>query len=188
MSKENHWKEELALLKSIIEKTGLTKTIKWGAEVYTRNGKNLVSYGGFKNYCTLWFYNGVFLEDKYKVLVNAQEGKTKSLRQWRFTSIDEIDKKKILEYIKEAVKNEDEGKRLKPKRSKPVEIPQSMQTVFKKNKELKNAFEKLTPYKQKEYIEHINTAKKEETKLSRMKKIKPMILQGMGLNDKYKNK
>lgn len=73
------WGEELSYLSSIIQKTPLEKTVKWGSDVYTFNGKNVLSYGGFKNYFALWFYNGVFLQDKYNVLISAQEGVTKSL-------------------------------------------------------------------------------------------------------------
>lgn len=80
MQGNEQWAEEIALLSSIIAKAPLEKSIKWGAEVFTYNNRNVVSYGGFKNYFTIWFYNGVFLEDKYKTLLNAQEGKTKSLR------------------------------------------------------------------------------------------------------------
>jgi len=181
------WREELALLRSIIQTAGLAKTIKWGAEVHTHNGKNVVSFGGFKNYFALWFYNGVFLKDKYKVLMNAQEGRTKALRQWRFTSREEVNEKRILEYIREAVRNEDEGRVWKAEKSKPAETPRLMQGYFNRDKRLKSAFEKLTPYKQKEYIEHISSAKKKETKIARMEKSIPMILQGVGLHDKYKN-
>lgn len=109
MQNSLRWSEELSVLASIIQKSPLEKGIKWGAEVYTWNGRNVVSYGGFKNFFSLWFYNGVFLEDKYKVLVTASEGKTKSLRQWRFTSGKEIDEKKILEYIFEAIEIEKKG-------------------------------------------------------------------------------
>ena len=77
MQNNNKWTEELEMLSNIISEMPLEKSVKWGAEVFTYNGKNVVSYGGFKNYFTIWFYNGVFLKDKYKVLVNAQEGKTK---------------------------------------------------------------------------------------------------------------
>ena len=41
--------------------------------------------------------------------------------------------------------------------------------------------------KQREYCEYIATAKRDPTKLSRLEKIKPMILNGTGLHDKYKN-
>lgn len=186
MQDTRQWIKELKHIASIINKAPLEKTIKWGAEVFTYNGKNVVSYGGFKNYFTIWFYNGVFLEDTYKVLVNAQEGKTKSLRQWRFTSMAEIDEKKILEYIKEAIEIEKKGLKIKPERFSVVPLPQLLEEVFKKDKALKTAFEKLTPGKQKEYALYINEAKQETTKLNRLEKMKPLILQGIGLNDKYK--
>lgn len=186
MQNTDKWKVELEKLATIIAKAPLTKSIKWGAEVFTHNGKNVVSYGGFKNYFTVWFYNGVFLKDEYKVLMNAQEGKTKSLRQWRFTTIDEIDENKILEYIHEAIAIEDKGLKIKPVRFTPIAIPALLEVQLHKDKILKGAFEKLTPGKQKEYIIYLNEAKQEATKTTRLNKIIPMIIQGVGLNDKYK--
>lgn len=186
MQNNTAWEKELERIASIIIKAPLEKTIKWGAEVFTYNGKNVVSYGGFKNYFTIWFYNGVFMKDKYAVLLNAQEGKTKSLRQWRFTSLDEIDEKKILEYINEAIEIEKEGLKIKPEKFEPVEVPQLLSDTFNKDSKFKTAFEKLSPGKQKEYMLYINEAKQETTKLNRLEKIQPMVLQGIGLNDKYK--
>jgi len=104
--KVNHWAAELEILQIIISKTNLVATLKWGTPVYTYNGKNVVGITGFKNHFALWFYKGVALKDESKVLVNAQEGVTKSLRQWRFTSKSEIDEKLILEYIEEAIRLE----------------------------------------------------------------------------------
>lgn len=187
MGKENNWKEELALIKSIIQKTDLEETIKWGSEVYTYNGKNVLGAVGFKNHFTLWFYNGVFLKDEEKVLVNAQDGKTKALRQWRFTSKDQINERLMLKYIREAIRNEKEGKSWKPQKSKPPVVPEILLSSFSKNGKLKEVFEKLTPYKQKDYIEYLNSAKRDVTRQSRMEKIRPMILKGIGLNDKYQN-
>ncbi|MBE0663424.1 MAG: YdeI/OmpD-associated family protein [Bacteroidales bacterium] len=180
------WQDELEILRSIIIKTSLTSEIKWGMEIFTWNGKRVVGYLGFKNFFSLWFYNGVFLSDKYKALVNAQEGKTKALRQWRFTSSSEIDEEKILEYINEAIENEKAGRVWKPEKSGQLEIPELMHASFEQDHNLKSAFENLTPYKQKEYIEFLESAKREETKLSRLNKIKPIILSGLGLYDKYK--
>lgn len=187
MDANNKWDEELALLKSVIDRTGLTETTKWGASVYTRNGKNIVSVGGFKNYFTLVFFNGVFIEDKHKVFVGEEESKAKAMRQWRFTSKDEINEKLILAYIREAVKNEDEGKKLIPEKFKPVAVSGLLADELKKDEKLKSAFEKLTPGKQKEYNLYVDEAKQEATKLKRIEKIKPMIMHGVGLNDKYKN-
>lgn len=186
MQNGEKWSEELGILANIISKHPLKKAIKWGAEVFTYNGRNVVSYGGFKNHFTLWFYNGVFLKDKYKTLINAQEGKTKSLRQWRFTSKDEINEKKIDAYIKEAIEIEKKGLRVQPERFIPLPVPDLLAKELKMSKALKAGFEKLTPGRQKEYISYINEAKQEQTKLNRLEKIKPMIKNGTGLNDKHK--
>ena len=114
--KTNQWGEELALLRNIIQKTDLVETNKWGGEVYTINNKNVLGIGGFKNYFTIWFWNGVFLKDEAKVLINANEGVTKGLRQWRFTSATKINEQLILKYIHEAIGNEKAGLSIKPEK------------------------------------------------------------------------
>ena len=185
MDKTNKWAEELKLLQSIIVQTELKEATKWGSVVYTLNGKNVLGISGFKNYFTIWFFNGVFLKDEKKFLVNAQEGKTKSLRQWRFSSKEEVNEKVILAYIFEAIENEKLGKSIKPERNKTI-ICGVFEKEFAANTNLFEAFQKLSPYKQKEFLEYIETAKREETIRSRMAKIKPMILENIGLNDNHR--
>lgn len=183
----NHWEAELDILKTIISKTALVETNKWGGCVYVLDNKNIVGVGGFKKFFTLWFFNGAYLKDEKKRLVNANEGVTKSLRQWRFTSKDEIIENEILAYIKEAIENENEGRIIKPEKTKDtITVPDILQKELNSSILLKKAFLNFTPYKQKEFIEYIETAKREETKLSRIEKIKPMILDNIGLNDKYR--
>ena len=183
--KTNQWTEELELLKSIIVKTPLTETTKWGGIVYTYNNKNVLGIGGFKNFFTIWFFKGVFLKDEKSVLVNANEGNTKSLRQWRFTDKSEVNEKLILSYINEAIEVEKDGLEIKAEKRETV-ISETLQQELETNKALKTAFEALTSFKQREYAEFMKTAKREATKLSRLEKIKPMILKGIGLNDKYR--
>ncbi len=181
------WSDALNELRTIILKTELEETIKWGAPTYTIDGKNVVGLGAFKHHYGLWFHNGVFLKDEKGLLINAQEGKTKALRQMRFETGDTINKDVVLQYIKEAIANQKAGKTIKPERkSDHINIPTLLEEALSDNT-LKQAFKSLTPYKQKEYCEYIETAKREATKQSRLKKITPMILEGIGLNDKYRN-
>lgn len=184
--KTNQWSDELDYLKSIINKTNLIETTKWGTSVYTYNNKNVIGIGGFKSYFGLWFFNGVFLKDEKKLLINANEGNTKSLRQMRFSSIKDINEKIILNYINEAIAIEVEGLKIKPQKKEAISC-EILEIELKTNNELKEAFDQFTPYKQREFIEYINEAKQEKTKLSRLEKIKPMILASIGLNDKYRN-
>ncbi|MBK6265621.1 YdeI/OmpD-associated family protein [Marivirga sp. S37H4] len=185
--KNDNWSKELEFLRSIIQKTELVQTTKWGGEVYTINNGNVLSLAAFKNYVSLWFFNGVFLNDPYQVLSNSQEGKTKALRHWQFTSVEEMDEKKITEYIQEAIGNEKQGKKWKPEKSGKLVIPSLLNEALKTDTKFKEAFLKFTPFKQKEYAEYIDTAKREQTKIDRLEKIKPMIMQGVGLHDKYRN-
>jgi len=183
--KNNNWTVELNLLKEIIGQTELVETIKWGGPVYVLNGKNVLGISGFKTYFGIWFYNGVFLKDEYNVLVNAQKGVTKSLRQWRFQHIEEIHQEIILLYIKEAITNEKSGKSSKPQK-KATLLSVELNTELSNDSNLSKAFESFTIAKQQEFVEYIITAKRQETKNARIEKIKPMILQNKGLNDKYK--
>lgn len=72
MDQINHWEVELEILKSIIAKTELIETTKWGGCVYVINNKNVIGLGGFKNFFTLWFFNGVFLKDEKKTFGQCQ--------------------------------------------------------------------------------------------------------------------
>ena len=187
IDKQDFWKEELVLLRSILNELPLVEDIKWGIPAYIFNGKNILGMSAFKNYVGLWFHQGVFLKDKANLLINAQENKTKALRQMRFTSIAEIDQKLVKNYVLEAIENCKAGKEIKPtKNTKPVVLPSELKLILNSNKALKVAFYKLTLSKQREYAEYISTAKRENTKNIRIEKIIPLIKGGKALNDKYK--
>jgi uncharacterized protein YdeI (YjbR/CyaY-like superfamily) len=183
----SHFGEELTILRELINNTELEETVKWSAPVYSHNGKNVIGLGAFKHHFGIWFFNGVFLKDEKNLLEQAQE-KTKGLRQMRFESLEDIDKNVVLAYVKEAIENQKLGKEIKPERKgKSVIIPEALEKELKSNSVLHDAFRILTPGKQREYCDHVATAKREATKLSRIEKIKPMIINGVGLHDKYKN-
>ena len=128
----------------------------------------------------------MFLKDPKNVLENAQEGKTKGMRHWKFYSVDDIDEKGVLTYMLEALVNQGKGLEVKAEKTKKVYIPALLQAELDKNSSLKNSFASFTPYKQKEFCEYIAEAKQEKTQLRRLEKILPMIEKGIGLNDGYR--
>ena len=73
-----------------------------------------------------------------------------------------------------------------PKEKKETIIPEILQNELDKNSELLAKFNTFSPYKQREFIEHITSAKQEKTQMNRLEKIIPMILEEKGLNDKYR--
>ena len=176
IAKNPDWSTGLQLLRKLIKATELEETIKWGAPVYQKDKKNIVGLSSFSKHFGLWFFQGCFLKDAQKVLVNAQEGKTKAMRQMRFTSIEDIQPQLISTYVNEAIKNHEKGLVLKKEKT-PVsyDLAMELKTAFLTNVELKNSFYKLSPYKQKEYSNYISEAKREETKAKRFKKVLPLI-------------
>ena len=186
LNKKTQWREALELLRAIILKTEVQETIKWGFPVYTINDKNVLGIRAFKSYFGIWFFNGALLNDPQEVLVNAQEGKTKAMRQWRFKHRNDIDEKMILKYVEEAILNQKEGREIKPDLKHIWTLPIALTTALKKDKKLYDAYYSLAVYKQKEYAAYISEAKQTPTKEKRLKKIIPMILAGIGLSDKYR--
>lgn len=113
--KDHHFKDGVAVLRDLANRTKATETYKWSSPVYTLNGKNVFWISRFKNHFAVAFFNGVYLNDPLSVLENAQEGKTKAMRHWKFKSISEIDEKGVLSYMEEALENQEKGLEFKYK-------------------------------------------------------------------------
>ncbi len=188
ISKQTKYKDALIKLRTLLLSTELEETVKWKMPTYTINGKNVIGISAFKNHFGMWFFNGALLKDTHNVLKNAQEGKTQAMRQLRFETINDIDENLVLEYIKEAIENQKKGLVVKfDRKPKELILSDELNSSFANDAEFKKAFYSLTPGKQREYADYITEAKRLETKLKRIEKITPMILNGIGLNDKYKN-
>lgn len=180
------WQGELIRLREILLSTELEEDLKWGGPCYTHGGKNVVGMAGFKSYFGLWFHQGALLKDQKKFLINAQEGRTKALRQWRMQTTKDIKPAIIKSYVKEAIKLAREGKQITPARKKPLVVPAELKKAFRENKPAGENFKSMRLGLQREYADYIADAKREDTKRRRIEKILPMLSKGIGLNDKYR--
>lgn len=181
------WRTELSLLRKALLASGLTEEMKWGAPCYTLDGANIVGLGAFKSYVGLWFFHGALLKDADKVLVNAQVGRTRAMRQWRMTSAADINPALIARYLNEAIALAKSGASVPKAAPKKLLMPPELAKALKGDRKARAAFEMLTPGKQREYADYVGEAKQAATKERRIAKILPMIRAGGGLNDKYRN-
>lgn len=182
------WQKELNLIRSVLLSLPFEEDIKWGVPAYIYKKKNILGLSAFKNYCGLWFHHGVFLKDEANILINAQKDKTKGMRQMRFETLEEINVEQIKQYVIEAIANSEAGKEIKPKRNtSPVKVPGELENEILKNDKLKFAFNEVSLSKQREYCNYLLEAKREATRLKRLEKIIPMIIDKIGLHDKYRN-
>jgi len=186
ISRHKNFANLLTDIRKVILDTDLIETIKWGMPTYTLNNKNVLSIGAFKSHCGIWFFQGALLKDRLKVLQNAQEGKTKAMRQWRFNKNSTIDAELIHLYVQEAIKNEKKGLKIKVTK-KPLIIAPELMKLLAENKLLTQTFNELTLTKKREFSDYISDAKRDETKAKRLEKIIPMILNSKGLHENYKN-
>lgn len=182
--KATTWQAEYEQLRKIVLGCNLIEDLKWGCPCYTLNKSNIVLIHGFKEYCALFFMKGALMSDEKKLLIQQTEN-VQSARQLRFKNLSEIIKLKstIKQYIYEAIEIEKAGLKvaLKPTTSYP--ISDEFQVELDKNKNLKMAFEALTPGRQRAYLFHFSQPKKTETRQARVEKYIPKILMGKGIND-----
>lgn len=178
------WQKEFEKLRTILLDTGLEEEIKWGCPCYTYHGKNIVLIHGFKEYCALLFFKGALLKDTDNILIQQTEN-VQAARQIRFTSLREVnDLEKVIKmYVYEAVEIEKSGVQIKMKETREFEMPEEFQNKLNENPELQEAFEALTPGRQRAYLLHFSSAKQSKTRETRIEKYIPQILQGKGLND-----
>lgn len=185
--KVHTWTSELELLRKIVLDCGLTEESKWGAPCYTFQNKNILMVSALKEYCCIGFFKGSLLGDDKSLLVK-QGANSQAVRLFKFKTFDEIVEIEadIKAYIFEAVEVEKAGLEVVFNKN-PEPIPLELESKFEEDPVLKAAFEALTPGRQRGYIIHFSQPKQEKTRVSRIKKCTPMILSGIGLNDKYKS-
>lgn len=178
------WYKEMFELRRILLKHSLIEELKWGKPCYTFQGKNIVLIMSLKDNCNLLLFKGALLDDKAGVLVkpgdNSQAG-----RQIRFTSLSSIIEQEELidSYLNNAIEVEKAGLKVNSIPVSRLQLPDELKAILDSNIKLKEAFNALTPGRQKAYIFYFAAAKKSSTRVTRIEKYLPNILSGKGLND-----
>ncbi|MEZ4670935.1 MAG: YdeI family protein [Anaerolineae bacterium] len=184
MGRAKQWREEFEQLRLVALDCQLTEDLKWGNPCYSLDGKNIVLMHGFKDYCALLFFKGALLNDPAGILIQQTEN-VQSARQIRFTSLDEIIEMEhiIKAYIRQAIEVEKSGVKVEFKKTSEFNMPEEFSAKLEETPALKTAFEALTPGRQRAYLLHFSAAKQAKTRLSRIEKYIPKILDGKGMDD-----
>jgi uncharacterized protein YdeI (YjbR/CyaY-like superfamily) len=185
IDKAKKWQEEYKQLRAIALDIELTEEFKWGKPCYTLDGNNVFLIHGFKDYCALLFHKGVLIKDPAGMLV-AQTENTQATRQLRFTDAEEIEEMAhiIKAYIREAIEVEKSGLQVPYKETEEFDIPEEFQQILDEDPALRDAFEALTPGRQRGYLLYFAGAKQSKTRTARVERYIPLIMEGKGLNDR----
>ena len=182
--KVHTWSNELKYLRSIVLDCGLTETSKWGVPCYTYQNGNVAIVSALKGYAALSFFKGVLLKDPEGILEKPGEN-SQSDRLIKFTDVSQIAvlESTLKEYIYEAIEVERLGLKVEFKKT-PEPMPEELEAKLEDDPQLKAAFYALTPGRQRGYIIHFSQPKQSATRVSRIEKCIPKIMEGIGFFDR----
>jgi uncharacterized protein YdeI (YjbR/CyaY-like superfamily) len=183
-NKAEKWGEEIKKLRTMVLDCQLTEELKWGVPCYTFQDSNVALIHMFKEYCAVLFVKGALLKDPKGILIQ-QTANVQAGRQIRFTNIREIiELEPILKaYLNEAIDVEKAGLKVEYKKPAEFNMPEELINKLEEVAGLQDAFEALTPGRQRAYILYFSAPKQSKTRESRIEKYMPQILNGKGLND-----
>lgn len=183
--KVHSWQPELAAFRAILLSSGLTEEVKWGMPCYTMNGRNVAILGSLKDSCTLSFFKGVLLEQEFRMLEKPGPN-SRETRQIVITGAEQImdNEEQIRQCIARAMELETEGAVITRNPEDLPPMPAEFAAIMAADPELMSAYEKLTPGRKRGYLLFFNAAKQAQTRISRIEKWIPAILQGKGMHDR----
>jgi len=165
----------------------IEEKIKWGMPFFDYKGP-VCNFAAFRQHCSFGFWKASLMKDP--ILKRNAENETAMGHMGRITSLKDLPSdKKIIAYIKEAVKLNEEGKnivRLKKEPLKDIEVPDYFIAALCKNASAKKVFEAFTVSMKKEYIMWTEEAKTDITRDKRLAQAIEWIAEGKTRNWKYK--
>ncbi len=178
------WAEGLAEMRRICRDVGMSEHAKWGHPCYMHAERNIVLFGAFREDFRLTFFNAALMKDPHGVLIGQGPNSTHP-DCFKFDDNAQVVASEaiIREYLAEAMGYADEGIK-PPKVERELELPEELIEALESDPELAQAFESLTPGRQRSYMFALNSAKTSATRVARIIKYRDKILAGKGALDR----
>lgn len=179
----------LSHLRKLIHKVcpQVEETMKWSFPHFDYKGEMMCSMASFKQHCSFGFWKASLMKDP--VLLETAKSEVAMGHLGRITSLKDLPTdKQLTAWIKEAMKLNDEGvkvKKEKPVATKEISVPADLIAALKKNKKAFAIFEQFPPSHKKEYIQWIEEAKREETRKKRIEQTVEWVAENKQRNWKY---
>jgi uncharacterized protein YdeI (YjbR/CyaY-like superfamily) len=179
------WRAEFEALRGVLLGAGLEEELKWYKPCYTHGGSNVVIFQPFKELCALLFFKGVLLQDPDGAL-REQGQSTRSARRVEFRSVADVAaaKRTVAALVQDAICVEQAGLSV-PERAPADEgpCPEELGMMLGSDPALRDAWERLTPGRRRGWLLHFNAAKQSKTRVARIERARPRILDGFGMHD-----
>lgn len=182
--KVHRWTEELTALRRMLRATELTEEMKWGSPCYTLDGDNVILLAAFKECCVISFPKGVALPDPGNLL-EAPGPNTRVGRVIKLRGIQEVERHRaaIAKLVDAAVALHRSGVKVDvPPASEPM--PEELERRLEEDAALRQAYEALTPGRQRSHVLYVGGAKQAATRVRRVERCVDKILAGRGFNER----
>jgi uncharacterized protein YdeI (YjbR/CyaY-like superfamily) len=162
------------------------ETIKWGFPHFVYKG-NIAGMAAFKQHCVFGFW-------KDELLFNRENGEQKeAMGQFgRLTDVSELpDEKLLIGYVKKAAELNEAGVKTERSRGQPrapIAMPDDFAAALKQNARAGRTFQGFSPSKQRDYLEWITEAKRDQTRRQRILTAVEWLADGKSRNWKYESK
>lgn len=178
------WIDGLNGLRRICLDLGLEETVKWAHPVYTHAGRNIAIMGAFRDDFRFTFMNGQLLTDPEGVLKPAGPNSAVSNVLYFTDTADVAMKEPIIRsYLADLMDFAERG--IKPQKlEREIDLPEELIQALDDDPALAEAFENLTPGRQRSYVINLNGAKQAATKVSRITKFRDKIIAGKGAQER----
>jgi uncharacterized protein YdeI (YjbR/CyaY-like superfamily) len=160
------------------------ETLKWSMPSFLYKGKILAGIASFKAHASFGFWSGS------QVVDTSGQTATAMGQFGRLTSLDDLpDRKTLIELTRKAMQLIDEG--VKPVRNKtvkaPFTVPQDLRAAIDAAPTAKATWDAFPPSCQREYVEWVTEAKRDETRAKRLEQTVAWLNEGKRRNWKYEN-
>lgn len=185
MRKNKQWAEPMEALREIALGRGLVEDMKWRQPCYTSGGKNIVIIGAYKDHARLGFFKGELLDDPNGLLEPVGPN-SRSAKAAKFATAAEVKKHApaIRKLIDQMVKLEAAGAKVERKPADDPIAPAELTDRLKHDAAFKTSWQALTPGRRRAWTIHFSSAKKSETRTSRIEAARPKIEAGKGWNER----
>jgi uncharacterized protein YdeI (YjbR/CyaY-like superfamily) len=179
------WRAEFEALRPVLLRGGLDEEFKWRKPCYMHGSSNVVIFQPFKELCALLFFKGALLRDPDGALKEQGEN-TRSALRLEFRSVTDVTAatSTIAALVKDAIRVEQAGLSV-PKRAPTDDgaYPEELDMLLYADPALRDAWERLTPGRRRGWVLHFNCAKQSNTRIARIERATPRILEGFGMHD-----
>lgn len=179
-------------IRNLVHKTcpAVEEKIKWGNPHFDYHNGPMCHMAAFKQHCAMGFWKAAMMKDGS--LVENAKAETAMGHLGKITSLKDLPAdKQLVAWIKEAMKLNEEGIKLAPKKTtekKELVVPDYFSKALSKNKKALKTFTEYPYSHKKEYLQWITEAKTEETRLKRMTTAIEWLAEGKSRNWKYEVK